>query len=71
VRRRVSIQPSRRRCAKGFAQAMHDPALIAEAAKINLELNCLSGEDVQALVERLDHSPPGIIARTQAIAATH
>jgi tripartite-type tricarboxylate transporter receptor subunit TctC len=56
---------------KGFAQAMHDPALIAEAAKINLELNFVSGEQVQALVERLYHSPPNVIARAQVIAATN
>jgi tripartite-type tricarboxylate transporter receptor subunit TctC len=54
---------------KGFADAMRDPALIAAAAKINLELNSVSGEDVQALVERLYHSPPDVIARAQAIAA--
>jgi tripartite-type tricarboxylate transporter receptor subunit TctC len=53
----------------GFAQAMHDPELIAEAAKINLELNFVGGEDVQALVERLYHSPAAVVARTQAIAA--
>jgi hypothetical protein len=47
---------------------MHDPALIAAAAKINLELNFVGGEDVQALVERLYHSPPDVIARAQAIA---
>jgi len=56
---------------KGFAEAMHDPALIAEAAKINLELNFVSGEDVQALVERLYHSPASVIARAQAIAAAN
>jgi tripartite-type tricarboxylate transporter receptor subunit TctC len=56
---------------KGFAGAMHDPALIAEAAKINLELNFVSGEDVQALVERLYSSPPDVIARAQAIAAAN
>jgi tripartite-type tricarboxylate transporter receptor subunit TctC len=54
---------------KGFARAMRDPGLIAEAAKINLELNFVSGEDVQALVERLYHSPADVIARAQAIAA--
>jgi tripartite-type tricarboxylate transporter receptor subunit TctC len=52
----------------GFARAMHDPDLIADAAKINLELNFVSGEDVQALVERLYHSPLDILARAQAIA---
>ena len=54
---------------KGFAQAMHDPGLIADARKIDLELNFVSGEDVQALVERLYHSPPNVIARAQVIAA--
>ncbi len=53
----------------GVAQAMRDPGLIADAAKIGLELNFVSGEDVQALVERLYHSPPDVIARAQAIAA--
>ena len=56
---------------KGFARAMHDPDLIAEAAKINLELNFVSGEDVQALVERLYHAPPDVVARAQAIAAAN
>jgi tripartite-type tricarboxylate transporter receptor subunit TctC len=56
---------------QGFARAMHDPDLIAEAAKINLELNFVSGEDVQALVERLGRSPPEVIARAQAIAAAN
>jgi tripartite-type tricarboxylate transporter receptor subunit TctC len=56
---------------KGFAQAMQDKSLLAEAAKIDLELNFVSGEDVQALVERLYHSPTSVIARAQAIAATN
>ncbi len=52
---------------KGVTAAMHDPALIAEADKINLELNFVSGEDVQALVERL-YPPPDVVERAQAIA---
>ena len=56
---------------KAFAAAMHDPALIADAKKIDLELNFVSGEDVQALVERLYRSPPSVIARAQAIAAAN
>lgn len=54
-----------------FAAAMHDPALIADAKKIDLELNFVSGEAVQALVERLYRSPPDVIARAQAIAAAN
>ena len=53
------------------AAAMHDPDLIAEAAKIDLELNFVSGEGVQALVERLYHSPPEVVARAQAIAGAN
>jgi tripartite-type tricarboxylate transporter receptor subunit TctC len=56
---------------KGFAQAMQDPDLVAEAEKINLELNFVSGEEVQALVERLYQFPPDVIARAQAIAAAN
>ncbi len=44
---------------------MRDPGLIAEAAKMNLELNFVSGEEVQALVKRLYHSPPRVLARAQ------
>jgi hypothetical protein len=42
--------------------------LIAEAAKIGLELNFVSGESVQSLVERLYHSAPDVVARAQSIA---
>ena len=52
-----------------FDQAMHDPDLIAEAAKMDLELGFFSGRDVQSLVERLYQSPPEVIARAQAIAS--
>jgi tripartite-type tricarboxylate transporter receptor subunit TctC len=55
----------------GVAHAMRDSDLIAEAAKIDLELNFVSGEQVQALVERLYHSPPDVVARAQAIAAAN
>ena len=54
-----------------FTAAMHDPQLIAEAARMDLEIDFASGTDVQALVERLYQTPRGVIARAQAIAATH
>jgi tripartite-type tricarboxylate transporter receptor subunit TctC len=56
---------------QGFADAMHDPQLIAEGAKMDLELGFVSGADVQATVERLYTSPPDVIARAQAIAAAN
>ena len=54
---------------RAFDQAMQDPDLIAEAAKMDLELGFFSGRDVQSLVERLYQSPPEVIARAQAIAS--
>ena len=56
---------------EGFAEAMRDPQLIAEGAKMDLELGFVSGVDVQALVDRLYKSPPEVTARAQAIVATN
>ena len=56
---------------EAFAEAMRDPQLIAEGAKMDLELGFVSGVDVQALVERLYKSPPEVIGRAQAIVATN
>jgi tripartite-type tricarboxylate transporter receptor subunit TctC len=52
----------------GFAAAMNDPELQAESARTGLEINFVSGDDVQALVEGLYRSPPAVVARAQAIA---
>src|SRR5499427_5417296 len=54
-----------------FTAAMRDPQLIAEAAKMDLELGFLGGADVQALVGRLYGSAPEVIARAQAIVAAN
>jgi tripartite-type tricarboxylate transporter receptor subunit TctC len=56
---------------QAFAQAMHDPQLLAEGAKMDLELSFVSGADVQALVERLYRTPPDVTARAQTIVATN
>ena len=53
----------------GFAAAINDPELLAESARAGLEINAVSGEDVQGLVEGLYRSPPVVVARAQAIAA--
>jgi tripartite-type tricarboxylate transporter receptor subunit TctC len=54
-----------------FADAMRDPQFIAEGGRMELELNYVSGAEVQAMVERLYQSPPGVVARAQAIAAAN
>jgi tripartite-type tricarboxylate transporter receptor subunit TctC len=53
----------------GLAAAMNDPELLAESARIGLEINFVSGDDVQAPVEGLYRSPPAVIERARAIAA--
>ena len=45
---------------------MRDPQFVAEA-KIDLELDFVSGNDVQSLVERLYRSPAKVVKRAQAI----
>ncbi len=50
-----------------FTSAMKDPELIATAKKMSLEIDYTSGEDVQALVERLHRFSPNVIKRTQEI----
>jgi tripartite-type tricarboxylate transporter receptor subunit TctC len=55
---------------EGFGAAMNDPELLGESARTGLEINYVSGGDVQALVEGLYRSPPAVAARAQAIART-
>ena len=42
---------------KAFADTMRDPQFVAEGAKIGLELEFVSGDEVQSMVERLYRSP--------------
>ena len=52
---------------KAFADTMRDPQFIAEGAKIGLELEFVSGAEVQSMVERLYRSPAPVVSRAQAI----
>ena len=53
---------------RAFAEAMNDPQLIADSERTGLEINVVSGDDVQALVARLYQSPAAVAARAQSIA---
>jgi tripartite-type tricarboxylate transporter receptor subunit TctC len=55
---------------EAFAAAMSDPELVAEGTRTGLELDMVSGDEVQALVASLYQSPPSVVARAQAIAQT-
>ena len=51
---------------RAFDATMKDPAFIAEAEKLQLELSPMTGEAMQALVADLAATPPAIVARVKA-----
>jgi tripartite-type tricarboxylate transporter receptor subunit TctC len=48
---------------KALIAALKDQELLAEAAKMRLDIDPVSGEELQALVEKVYAAPPPIIAR--------
>jgi tripartite-type tricarboxylate transporter receptor subunit TctC len=51
---------------KAFVDTFNDPALKAEAAQMQLDLDYMPGDDLQALVAKLYALPPNIVARAKA-----
>ena len=51
---------------RAFDATMKDEGFIADAAKIGFEVDPLSGEQVQASVAALAHTPPEVVARVRA-----
>jgi len=49
----------------GFAAAMNDPELVAEAEKLQLDLRPQSGEDVQAFIQRVYSAPREVAERAR------
>jgi len=47
---------------------MHDKDFVAEAQKIDLEINPVSGADVESLVKEVYATPPEIVAKAKAAA---
>jgi tripartite-type tricarboxylate transporter receptor subunit TctC len=54
---------------RAFEETMHDPGFVADAAKLQLEVDPMSGEQVQALVADLAHTPADVVARVRGILA--
>jgi tripartite-type tricarboxylate transporter receptor subunit TctC len=54
---------------EAFAATLTDPGFRAEAAKTDLEINPVSGADVEKLVKEVYATPPDIIAKAKAAAA--
>jgi hypothetical protein len=55
---------------QAFMDTMKDKDFLAEADKTELEINPVSGEDVEKLVKEVYATPPDIIAKAKAAAAT-
>jgi tripartite-type tricarboxylate transporter receptor subunit TctC len=53
-----------------FDATMKDPALIAEAAQLKLELSPLPGREVQALIERLYATPEPMVREARRLLGT-
>ena len=51
---------------RAFDATMKEPAFIADAAKLQLEIDPMTGEQVQALVAQLSRTPPEVVARVRA-----
>jgi len=50
-----------------YAKTMADPALLDEAKKGKMEVEPVSGEELQKLAERMINQPPGVIARVKKV----
>ncbi len=50
---------------KAFVDTLKDPTLLAEAKKMKLDLDYMSGEELQALIAKLYGLPPNIVARAK------
>lgn len=51
---------------KGFADTLADPEFVAEADKRKMDLDPMSGEEVQKIVVKLAKSPPALVAKFKA-----
>ncbi len=52
---------------KAFDETLRDPELLAEARKLKLDIDPMSGAEVEKVVDALYASPPDIVAEVRAI----
>ena len=50
---------------KAFAAMLTDKVVLADAEKLGLDINPMSGEELQALVAKLYAMPPNVIERAK------
>ncbi len=52
---------------RAFDSTMKDPAFIADAAKLQLEIDPMTGEALQELIAELARTPPDVVVRVRGI----
>ena len=52
---------------RAFDATMKDPQFVANAARLKLDIDPMTGEEVQALVGELARTPPEIVARVRGV----
>lgn len=52
---------------KAFMDTMRDPQFLAEAEKMQVDISPLSGEESQAIADRIVAAPPDVIARAKLL----
>jgi putative tricarboxylic transport membrane protein len=54
---------------EAFMKSMADPALLADAAKSNLEITAVSGEELAKIAKEVIDQPPEVVERIKKILA--
>jgi len=50
---------------KAFDETMHDPELVADAARMNIDLAPTTGQSVQEAVARMYETPPAVVEQVK------
>ena len=50
---------------EAFVDTLHDPALVAEAQRMQLDVDAMPGDELQALIAKLYALPPEIVSRAR------
>jgi hypothetical protein len=49
----------------GLLETMKDPQFVADAAKTQIDISPMSGEEVEAFIARLSSASPAVVERTK------
>ena len=52
---------------KAFHETLKDPSFVAEAKKSNLDIDPVSGEELEKLIERFFRLEPAVLAKLKEV----